>query len=491
MRISIICALLAIAACSKPNPDACCTTQQQCDTLGLDGITACKADNVCDPNGACVAKECSTSGDCASPDRPVCINQLCVAKCSVDDDCNGLLGTPHCGTDGVCVACVDATQCTADAPVCDVQGHACRGCTMDSECPGGVCLESSGMCAADASIVYVRADGSDSGMCTAAAPCLTLPFAFGKLNNTRNVVHIMGTSLTVGTGTVQLPNQQTLFLDGEDTMIRRDDQGAVFTSSALFVSTTLSRVTVGSPGAGNQSLAISSGTVVFAHAGIAAPLSMTGGSVEVAHGTLDVPMFDLTKNCSMNGTLDIHDSVLHGSLDVTDCTVTIARTAIDSLPKPISLDGTGVKVVENNTITSTDFNTDALGVAGDAGSTVRFNTFVNFSGVDTGAQVLTCGNGVVVTSNIFAWHSHTPLAGCTLQHNLFDDVLGLQPGTGNHVGDASTFFVDLTNKDLHLSANSPAKGIAETGLPVTTDLEGNPRPQPTGSMPDVGAYEAP
>jgi hypothetical protein len=347
------------------------------------------------------------------------------------------------------------------------------------------------MCAADASIVYVRADGSDSGMCTAAAPCLTLPFAFGKLNNTRNVVHIMGTSLTVGTGTVQLPNQQTLFLDGEDTMIRRDDQGAVFTSSALFVSTTLSRVTVGSPGAGNQSLAISSGTVVFAHAGIAAPLSMTGGSVEVAHGTLDVPMFDLTKNCSMNGTLDIHDSVLHGSLDVTDCTVTIARTAIDSLPKPISLDGTGVKVVENNTITSTDFNTDALGVAGDAGSTVRFNTFVNFSGVDTGAQVLTCGNGVVVTSNIFAWHSHTPLAGCTLQHNLFDDVLGLQPGTGNHVGDASTFFVDLTNKDLHLSANSPAKGIAETGLPVTTDLEGNPRPQPTGSMPDVGAYEAP
>jgi hypothetical protein len=76
-------------------------------------------------------------------------------------------------------------------------------------------------------------------------------------------------------------------------------------------------------------------------------------------------------------------------------------------------------------------------------------------------------------------------------YSLVDAVAGLQPGTGNHVGDAATFFVDLANLDLHLAANSPAKGIAEMGLPVTTDIDGAPRPDPGGSAPDVGAYEAP
>lgn len=492
MRITIICAALALSACgTKPNPDACCTTQQQCDSLGLDELTACKANNVCNANGACVATECSTSADCTSPDKPVCIDQLCVAKCAVDDDCAGLAGTPHCGTDGVCVACGDDTQCTADAPVCDPQQHSCRGCTTDSECTGGVCLESSGMCAADADVIYVRADGVDSGSCTAAAPCLTLPFAFGKLSPTRDVVHIMGTSFTVGTGTVALPNQQLLYLDGEDTAIRRDAQGAVFTSSSQFVSTIFSHVTVGTATTGDQSLAISLGSVVFSHSGLIAPLAITGGSVEVAQSTMTGATLNLTSQCSMNGTLNIHDSVLHGTLTSTDCTLTLARTQIDSIPRAIDTSGNGVVVIENNIVTSTDFFTDAMSIGGAAGTTVRFNTFVNYSGVDMGAQVLTCVSNIDVNSNIFAWHSNAPLGGCTPKYSLFDEELGLQPGTGNHTGTASTFFVDLANKDLHLAAASPAKGIAETGLPVTTDIEGNARPNPQGSSPDVGAYEAP
>jgi hypothetical protein len=46
-------------------------------------------------------------------------------------------------------------------------------------------------------------------------------------------------------------------------------------------------------------------------------------------------------------------------------------------------------------------------------------------------------------------------------------------------------------KDLHVAAGSPAKGIGQQGTGVTEDIEGNPRPSPAGSSPDVGAYEAP
>jgi hypothetical protein len=492
MRTLIFVALVGFAACTKHNPNACCTTAEQCSALGLDGVTACKSDLICDQNGACVMPQCSTSADCTSPGSPICIGQQCVAKCTSDPDCTGLAGTPHCGSDGVCVACVDGTQCTADAPVCDADVHACRGCTADAECAPGVCLDSSGMCAADADVIYVRADGSDTGECTASAPCLTLPYAFGKVGGTRTVVHILGTTLSVGSNAVDLP-LRLVYIDGEDTTIRRSGQGPVFTAAGQFVSAVLEKVNVGVMTSGDQSLSISAGSVAFFGDTIDAPFVMTGGNLEISHSTLlPAPSVAQTSQCSTAGTMSIHDSTIHGDLKTTDCTLTLARNHIDSLSTGLVLGGNAVVVVENNTITSSDYFTDAMSAGGTTGSTVRFNTFANTSGVDMQAQVLTCSSSTVsVTSNIFAWHSSMAPGNCSITHSLFDAVAGLQPGAGNHVGDAATFFVDLPNTDLHLVANSPAKGIGEMGLPVTTDIDGNPRPQPNGSAPDVGAYEAP
>jgi uncharacterized repeat protein (TIGR01451 family) len=49
----------------------------------------------------------------------------------------------------------------------------------------------------------------------------------------------------------------------------------------------------------------------------------------------------------------------------------------------------------------------------------------------------------------------------------------------------------LFENGYHLSSNSPAIGAGtSTGAP-NTDLDGNPRPNPTGSNPDIGAYENP
>ncbi len=62
-------------------------------------------------------------------------------------------------------------------------------------------------------------------------------------------------------------------------------------------------------------------------------------------------------------------------------------------------------------------------------------------------------------------------------------------GDGNI--DASPRFVNVGLGNYHLADNSPCINAGKTeGAPVT-DIEGNPRPDPPGSNPDMGAYENP
>jgi len=68
-------------------------------------------------------------------------------------------------------------------------------------------------------------------------------------------------------------------------------------------------------------------------------------------------------------------------------------------------------------------------------------------------------------------------------------------GVGNI--DTDPLFVDATNNDYHLSYYSPCIGTGTNSLQIdgawhyapSTDLDGNPRPNPAGSRPDMGAYE--
>ncbi|MBT4391207.1 MAG: hypothetical protein HOD35_00950, partial [Euryarchaeota archaeon] len=60
-------------------------------------------------------------------------------------------------------------------------------------------------------------------------------------------------------------------------------------------------------------------------------------------------------------------------------------------------------------------------------------------------------------------------------------------GTGNI--DLNPLFVDSENGNYHLSDYSPAIGSGTSIGAQTTDIEGNPRPNPSGSNPDLGAYE--
>ena len=50
-------------------------------------------------------------------------------------------------------------------------------------------------------------------------------------------------------------------------------------------------------------------------------------------------------------------------------------------------------------------------------------------------------------------------------------------------------FVDADNGDYHLSESSPCIGAGTASESPDIDIEGNPRPNPAGSNPDMGAYE--
>jgi len=76
MRLLLCC--LMVAACGKPNPDACCTTADDCLKYGFSGITSCSDDLVCNANGTCVVPQCHASADCNDPAQICDIYGECV-----------------------------------------------------------------------------------------------------------------------------------------------------------------------------------------------------------------------------------------------------------------------------------------------------------------------------------------------------------------------------------------------------------------------------
>ena len=487
--------MVVAAACTRHNPASCCSTQQQCDAFGLAEVTGCENGQVCTVAGSCIDPQCTTSAQCTGLDASVCVNQICVGACHVDDDCMGIPGKPYCETDGSCVGCLLDTQCGPDEPVCDATARACRGCSQDSECGNDVCLEADGTCAPTTSVIYLFQFGDDLADCSKATPCQSFAIGLSKVNASRKIIHIDGGTITVGMATV--PIDRNVDVDGTATTISGGANAPVFSVGST-VNVRLSHLSI-STGTGSSLLAATGSTLRLFD------MTLTG-SVTVSNSTLDVGKSRFNKNAAgdpaiscTSGTVAAHENhFLSSTLQSANCQATIDENVFDeNSDGSVSATG-GVVIVQNNLIECSNELADSMFVKSVApGSTVRFNTFVNTSGMISDGTALNCDDTVRVTSNIFAWgslHPHSSSTSpCTARYSLYDSaaLASQAAGTGNLQRNSALFFKDFASSDFHLAPMSPARGAAEPGLSVTEDIEHTRRPLPTGSAPDVGAYESP
>jgi hypothetical protein len=75
-------------------------------------------------------------------------------------------------------------------------------------------------------------------------------------------------------------------------------------------------------------------------------------------------------------------------------------------------------------------------------------------------------------------------------HSLFDELTGAPAGQGNLTAPAAEFFADQSAGNLEPRASSGALGAADPAQQIGDDFFGTPRPQPSGSIADMGAIEA-
>jgi hypothetical protein len=106
-------------------------------------------------------------------------------------------------------------------------------------------------------------------------------------------------------------------------------------------------------------------------------------------------------------------------------------------------------------------------------------------------ELLISGEGSAVVTNCILWGNSpgaVSLKGgqLTIAHS---NIRGGWIGEGNT--SLNPAFVDPENRDFHLKNSSPCIGSGKVQATPDTDIEGNPRPNPLGSNPDIGAYESP
>jgi hypothetical protein len=413
------------------------------------------------------------------------------STCHVDGDCLGSPDKLFCQvSDGTCVGCLGDMNCPTAKALCDSGSHVCRGCISDDECASGVCIEADGACATDAAIVAVSSIGVDVGECTKTAPCASLSFALQRVSAARYVLRVTGSDIPSAAATINIAKD--VVIDSNGTRFFAPANSPMFTVATGNVVTiegiSLTGVALQATIAVGASATLRLITDTLDHAIVRA----TNGAIEAQNLKLAASGIDC-----VSGTTTVKRSLFDSStISFSNCLTTVVQNrwdpGFDGAVGGTAISTGGLLTVENNVFVVPSEFADLIQVRSLApGSVFAYNTIVNTSAVMQSPVAITCDATLNVTSNIIAYNSPNPLTGegCVAHASLFD-LPGAPDAPGNASGNVTTFFKNRQAGDFHLAVGSPALGIGEPGI-VTTDFEGNPRPAPAGSQPDVGAYEAP
>ena len=357
--------------------------------------------------------------------------------------------TPVCDTaHGTCVECVTSPDCTVpQRPICDA--NVCRGCIADAECPSSnVCL-GDGTCADPARVLYASPAGGTSS-CAAAMPC-TFDAAYVMVSGTQDIIKLAAGTYDRAAG---LSVTKNVIVTGE---------GATFqdTSSQSFM-------------------------IMFDVMGVS--MTVLNLDFELANTTAGTTAY--SAECTMNGALH-YDRVrlANGAAGayVNACVFTLDRSTVDG-NSAYGLYLVGAQITITNSFITNNGSTSQGGIVLAAGTTGTIE-HVTMSGNTSmmSAHAITCTDpGLVIRSSIIYGNGAPSIdATCVVGHSVVD---------ADYTGGANNISMDplfVAPGDYHVQTGSPAAGLADSASLETVDVDGDPRPQPAGSMADSGADEIP
>lgn len=171
------------------------------------------------------------------------------------------------------------------------------------------------------------------------------------------------------------------------------------------------------------------------------------------------------------------------SVKMYNCTVR-SNSAIG-----IHVDGSNLQLINSLVSNNADYGIWAV----NSNDTVINSTIVfNQRGIHSQVSQFNIINSIIffnTDKQIYLASAPIPnISYCNIQNRLSGGIVGaVNWGNGNI--DLDPDFVDTTLKDCHLTMSSPCIAAATLNSAPTDDLDGNTRPLPAGTFPDMGAYE--
>jgi Cys-rich repeat protein len=461
--ITVIAAASAGCLPTKRNTAVCCTTEEDCAALGVDGPEgwACAGGEVCVRN-ACVATECQASSDCSAE-------------------------APICSPDQRCVECVDSSDC--GGRTCIASTNTCSECLSNSECPSGVCLTESdtfGTCASVSSVVYAAPNGLAANDCLQNAPCsIKNALAIASTHPERSVVLM---SPGVYAADLEVVGGNPLTIIGNDSKVigaRTNGLRVSESADVTVIGLTINTPELISPISCNTSNGVRTKLRLKKILVTGAPFQgqlYTGSNL----ANCEVMMNQVTMQqhrvfLSNDSILVVDRSKFINTGEMLGTALTMERS-----------DRTSALTMTNSVVSG------GLSLDGNQAVNVSFSTIY---GCETSAtNIWQCnrgvewnnqsGFGVSFRNNVIAAHSVTDAVACmncnSLQNSFSNNVIFPQSTLipGNFLMPPQ--LVDPPNGDFRLKPGSPAVDVADT---VTTKHDLNGVMRPVGPRADLGAYE--